>query len=108
NGDGVPVLRMGNIVDGRVVADDLKYLPADHSEIPRLLLEAGDILFNRTNSAELVGKTAVYTGHPNPCSFASYLIRVRTLPGTNPHYVSAFINSPHGRDWVASVVSQQV
>src|SRR5690606_7728729 len=83
-------------------------LPADHPEFPRLLLEPGDILFNRTNSAELVGKTAVYPGYPNPCSFASYLIRGRTLPGADPRYVSAFINSPFGREWVASVVSQQV
>lgn len=105
---GIPVLRMGNIVDGRLVLDDLKYLEPGHEDIPRLLLEQGDLLFNRTNSAELVGKTAVYLGNPDPCTFASYLIRVRFVPGADPRYISVFINSPLGRGWIASVVSQQV
>lgn len=104
---GVPVLRMGNIVDGELRLDSLKYLPQGHPEFPKLLLSDGDLLFNRTNSAELVGKTAVYRGYPDRCSFASYLIRVR-LNGVLPELVSAFINSAYGRRWVKSVVSQQV
>src|SRR5437762_3297227 len=75
--DGVPVLRMGNIQDGRLDLTDLKYLPAGHDEFPKLLLQAGDLLFNRTNSAELVGKSAVYSGVPSPCSYASYLVALR-------------------------------
>ena len=105
---GVPVLRMGNIQDGTLSLDNLKYLPPDHSEFPRLLLAAGDLLFNRTNSAELVGKTAVYRGSPDPCSFASYLIRVRMLRPHLSRIVANALNGPHGRAWVASVVSQQV
>ena len=73
---GVPVLRMGNIKDGSLVLDSFKYLPTDHEEFPALLLQDGDLLFNRTNSAELVGKSAVYRGNPSPCSCASYLIRI--------------------------------
>ena len=81
---GVPVLRMGNITaDGGLLLDDLKYLPNEHEAFPGLLLEPGDLLFNRTNSAELVGKTAVYSGIPSRCSFASYLIRVRLLEGVD-------------------------
>jgi len=106
--EGVPVLRMGNIQDGMLNLDNLKYLPPDHPEFPRLLLTAGDLLFNRTNSAELVGKTAVYPGRPNPCSFASYLIRVRLLRPHLSQVVANALNGPHGRAWVASVVSQQV
>ena len=106
--EGVPVLRMGNIQNGMLNLDNLKYLPPDHSEFPRLLLVAGDLLFNRTNSAELVGKTAVYRGSPDPCSFASYLIRVRMLRPHLSQIVANALNGPHGRAWVASVVSQQV
>jgi len=51
---GVPVLRMGNIVDGELRFDELKYLPANHDEFPKLYLNPGDLLFNRTNSPELV------------------------------------------------------
>lgn len=104
---GVPVLRMGNILEGRLIFDSLKYLPRDHGEFPKLLLEKGDLLFNRTNSAELVGKTAVYEGNEEVCSFASYLIRVRLIE-VAPELVSSYINSLFGREWVKSVVSQQV
>jgi len=107
-GHGVPVLRMGNIADGRVDFADLKYLGRDHEELPDLLLQRGDLLFNRTNSAELVGKSAVYNGEVAPCSFASYLIRVRFPTDVHPGYVSSFLNSNLGRRWIASVVSQQV
>jgi type I restriction enzyme, S subunit len=105
---GVPVIRMGNIQDGRLDLSDLKYLPAGHEEFPDLLLEEGDLLFNRTNSAELVGKTAVYEGAPSPCSFASYLIAVRAVRGCNPKLLCYYLNSILGRAWIASVVSQQV
>ena len=105
---GVPVLRMGNIVEGELVLDNLKYLPKQHGEFPKLLLEAGDLLFNRTNSPELVGKTAVFHGAPQPFSFASYLIRVRLVDGCLPVYLSTLINSIYGRAWVKTVVTQQV
>lgn len=108
NENGIPVFRMGNILDGKLIDNDLKYLPQDHNEFPNLLLETGDILFNRTNSAELVGKTAVYKGLPNPCSFASYLIRMKVTSGIIPDLISYYINSAYGRKWIASVVSQQV
>ena len=99
---------MGNIQDGALVFHDMKYLPQDHDEFPKLLLAPDDLLFNRTNSAELVGKTAVFKGTPRPCSFASYLIRVRFVDGCLPPFVAAYINSSYGRQWVKSVVTQQV
>ena len=74
----VPVIRMGNIVNGGLDLTKLKFLSSAHEEFPDLLLQPGDLLFNRTNSAELVGKTAIYHGAPAPCSFASYLIPQRS------------------------------
>jgi len=65
-------------------------------------------LFNRTNSAELVGKTAVYRENHPKASFASYLIRVQLHPDVLPDSVSFYINSIFGRQYIASVVSQQV
>ena len=106
--NGVPVLRMGNIQDGRIDLSNLKYLPKEHHEFPDLLLEDGDLLFNRTNSPELVGKTAVYRCEIEPCSYASYLIAVKLAPSCVPEFLSAFINSVHGRSWVKEVVTQQV
>jgi type I restriction enzyme S subunit len=105
---GVPVLRMGNIFEGELRFDELKYLPSDHDEFPKLLLNDGDLLFNRTNSPELVGKVAVFHSKPTNYSFASYLIRVRTVGGALPEFLAAYINSSFGRQWVKSVVTQQV
>jgi type I restriction enzyme S subunit len=98
---------MGNLVDGKLDLGNLKYLPSGHGEFPDLFLEHGDVLFNRTNSAELVGKTAVYRGVPKPCSFASYLIRLR-LEGAMSEWLSYYLNSPFGRSQINAVVSQQV
>jgi len=108
NTQGIPVLRMGNIQDGSLELRHLKYLPVNHPEFPNLLLKKGDLLFNRTNSPELVGKSAIYHGSPDPCSYASYLISVRMISGCIPDYFCFFLNSLYGRVWVASVVSQQV
>jgi type I restriction enzyme, S subunit len=105
--NGIPVLRMGNIQQGKLDRASLKYLPRDHHEFPDLLLNEGDVLFNRTNSFELVGKTAVYKDMGNPTSFASYLIRIRPLC-ILPELLSAYLNSPFARSWIERVASQQV
>lgn len=106
--NGIAVLRMGNIQEGRLDYSSLKYLPKSHNEFPSLFLKDGDLLFNRTNSPELVGKTAIYRSELTPCSFASYLISVRLAPNIIPEFVSGFINSVYGRHWVKSVAVQQV
>ena len=105
---GVPILRMGNIQDGELDFSSLKYLPVNHDEFPKLHLQDGDLLFNRTNSPELVGKAAVYRSQITPCSFASYLISVRFSDRYAPELAAAFINSAHGKRWIKSVVVQQV
>lgn len=106
--DGVPVLRMGNIRDGLVDFTDMKYLPHGHSDIVKCRLAPGDLLFNRTNSPELVGKSAVFTSGPDPTVFASYLIRVRLTNDCDPSWAALVINSEFGRRYVASVRTQQV
>jgi type I restriction enzyme, S subunit len=105
--EGVPVLRMGNIQRGELNWTNLKYLPGDHGEFPELLLKNDDVLFNRTNSIELVGKSAVFRGHPCPVSFASYLIRVR-CSAMQPELLVRYLNSPIGRAWAGRSASQQV
>jgi len=97
---GVPVLRMGNIQNGRLNTRSLKYLHLSERDRRRLRLLKGDILVNRTNSAELVGKCAVFDLDIE-CSFASYLIRIRVdQDRANPGLVAAYINSPLGREYM--------
>ncbi len=71
---GVVCLRMGNIQNGEIDWSDLKYAPSDE-EFEKYMLKDKDVLFNRTNSPDLVGKTAIYRGE-KPAVFAGYLIRI--------------------------------
>ena len=70
----VPVLRMGNIQGGKIVYDKLVYT-SDDSEIEKYPLAVNDLLFNRTNSKELVGKTAIFKGEMSAI-YAGYLVRI--------------------------------
>lgn len=94
----IPVYRMGNIVDGQLIDEGFKYIAPDIDELPYLFLKPNDILFNRTNSYELVGKSARYTGSANQATFASYLIRIRLFDALlNPIFISQAMNAPYFR-----------
>lgn len=94
----VPVYRMGNIVGARLIDDGFKYISPAIEDLPRLYLKKNDILFNRTNSYELVGKSAPYLGKGDYATFASYLIRVRIFErDCLPSYVSLAMNAPFFR-----------
>jgi type I restriction enzyme S subunit len=102
----VSVLRMGNIQAGRLDWTDLVYT-SDKREIKKHRLRDGDVLFNRTNSPELVGKTAVYHDE-QPAIAAGYLIVVRCGPRTLSDLLAHFLNSPAGRAYCWSVKSDGV
>ena len=70
----VAVLRMGNLQQGEIDWSDLAY-SNDPDDIEKYKLFPGDVLFNRTNSAALVGKTAIYRGE-HPAIYAGYLIKL--------------------------------
>lgn len=90
----IPVLRINNIIDGKLDYRNLKYVNPDIKDLPRLYLNNNDILFNRTNSYELVGKTAVFKGLDNTMIFASYLIRVSLFNHrVNAEYINIVMNS---------------
>lgn len=92
-----PILRMGNITyEGGWNFSDLKYIDLAEKEKSKYLVSKGDLLFNRTNSRELVGKTAVYD-EGDPMAIAGYLIRVRTNDKANNYYISGYLNSKHGK-----------
>ena len=105
----VPVLRMGNIQNARFDWADLVYT-SDDEEITQYRLHDGDVLFNRTNSPELVGKTAIYKGE-RPAVFAGYLIRVNHIRTVvDGQYLNLFLNShaarQHGNDVKTDGVNQ--
>ena len=102
----VPVLRMGNIQEGKLDWDDLVFTSGTE-EIAKYRLLPGDVLFNRTNSPELVGKTAVFKGE-REAIFAGYLIRVRCSKRLLPDYINYCLNSPAGRDYCWQVKTDGV
>lgn len=90
---GVPILRMGNIQGGRVLLNDLKYAPTEKVQ-EQHLLHSGDLLLNRTNSIDLVGKVGLFR-EERRVTFASYLFRIRTDPARAvPGWLAQVLHSP--------------
>ena len=104
---GVPVLRMGNIHDGRFDWENLVYTN-NQAEIKKYLLKHNDVLFNRTNSPELVGKTAIYKSE-QPALFAGYLIRIhRKKELLDADFLNYFLNSKSARNYGKTVMASSV
>ena len=98
---GIPVLRMGNVTyDGHLDCEDMKYAEFTDREFEKYALREGDILFNRTNSKDLVGKTGIWDGRFEAVP-ASYFIRLRVKETVvDPVYVWALMNSSAMKHWL--------
>ena len=102
----VPVLRMGNIQKGEIDWNDLVYT-SDSKEIEKYKLEKNDVLFNRTNSPELVGKTAIYRGE-RAAIYAGYLIKIENYKILNSEYLNYALNSTFAKEWKLDVKTDGV
>ncbi len=88
-----PYLRMNNITySGELDLADIKQIDVPESELPKCTVQRGDVLFNRTNSKELVGKTCVYD-RDEMMVLAGFVIRVRVNDRVLPEFLSAFLNT---------------
>ena len=88
-----PILRMNNITySGEMDYRDLKYIELSDSEKEKFLLKKGELLFNRTNSKELVGKTGLFN-LDIPMAFAGYLIRIKPSNLIHSKFLLFFMNS---------------
>ena len=102
----IAVLRMGNITNvGTIDYSNLVYSSNDE-DIKQYSLEKDDLLFNRTNSSEWVGKTAIYK-EEQPAIYAGYLIRVRPLL-ISADYLNIVMNSSYYRNWCYNVKTDAV
>ena len=112
DGEGtVPVLRMPDIGDGRVNLDvgTLKSTDVSPTELASCAIKEGDILFNRTNSQALVGKTGIVRNTPSAqIVFASYLIRLVTKSGVNPFWLNAVLNLPRTQERLKTLATPGV
>lgn len=93
DGGKYPYLRMNNITyDGELDLSDTKRIDVPESELAKCTVRRGDVLFNRTNSKELVGKTCVYN-RDEMMVLAGFVIRVRVTDRVLPEFLSAFLNT---------------
>ena len=85
-------IRMNNITyDGELDLIDTKRISVPENELEGCIVRKGDVLFNRTNSRELVGKTCVFTLN-EPMIIAGYIIRLRMNGKARAEYISTFLN----------------
>lgn len=104
----IPILRMNNLNGEDLVFGDLRWVRAAPSLEP-YFVRPGDILVNRTNSAELVGKVALVESLPQPMVYASYLLRLRVDSDRGlPEYVTGFLQSAEGRRRLTAFVTKGV
>lgn len=91
-------LRMNNLTDnGQLDLSDLKRIDMSDEQAEKYMVKKGDILFNRTNSIDLVGKTALFNLN-TPMIIAGYLIRIRLSDKVNPVYFTAYMNMPYMKE----------
>ncbi|MBU5312128.1 restriction endonuclease subunit S [Tissierella carlieri] len=105
---GIPVLRMGNMKDGKIVLDNLVFLELENSEFQRLKLYPGDILINRTNSADLVGKVSIFDLDGDYVC-ASYIVRFKINQEIiNPYYLNYYMNMSDSQNRIKTIATQAI
>ena len=103
DGGKYPYLRMNNITyEGELDLSDVKRIDVPESELPKCTVQRGDVLFNRTNSKELVGKTCVYD-RDETMVLAGFVIRVRVNQYILPEFLSAFLNTEFSKRMLSEV-----
>ena len=102
------IFRMNNFEDGFVVPSDLKYTNVNVQSFSHFKLEKGDLLFNRTNSYDLVGKIGIFL-LDGDYTFASYLIRLRVDPEkADPFFVNYFLNTENSHKRLKNLATRGV
>lgn len=97
DGKGYPIYRMNEIHDMLCDLYTEKYVDIDVATMHKYLLNDGDVLFNRTNSYDFVGRTGIYYYTGTPQVFASYLVRF--TPNQEyifPEYLTSFLSTKYG------------
>jgi len=102
-GGQYPYLRMNNITyGGELDLTDTKRIDVPENELPKCTVRRGDVLFNRTNSKELVGKTCVYN-RDEMMVLAGFVIRVRVTDRVLPEFLSAFLNTDFSKQMLLNM-----
>ena len=103
-----PILRMNCQEDGKVHYRDIQFVDLNSESYDRFQVRPGDLLFNRTNSIELVGRMAIVEDD-RPAVFASYLVRlVVDTKQCIPEFLNYFMNWPRTQEEIKKLASRAV
>jgi type I restriction enzyme S subunit len=107
-GGTTPLLRMGNIGEGRITYNNLAYVELPDNALAKYSVHKDDLLFNRTNSLEHVGKVGI-VDNPRPAVFASYLVRFKLRTSVCfPPFANYFFDSAQSRNRLQSLATPGV
>jgi type I restriction enzyme S subunit len=92
--EGIVQVRMNNVdTRGNLDLQEVLRVPREATDLERYALAPGDVLFNNTNSTELVGKSALFQGHHEPVVYSNHFTRLRTCPGELlPELLASWLN----------------
>jgi type I restriction enzyme, S subunit len=108
--NGVVQLRMNNVTSrGSLDWSSVLRVPADSGTVERYKLQRGDVLFNNTNSTELVGKSALFTDHDEPVTFSNHFTRLRTIRGLLcPEYLVLWLRAQWQKGLFATICNRWI
>jgi type I restriction enzyme S subunit len=101
--DTIPLLKMGNLTWGGFDLRTTEKVAVRHTNGSDLTLQPGDLLFNTRNSADLVGKSAVWRGQIAAAAFDNNINRIRLKPNADPAFYGVFLNTGVGKRRVQSL-----
>ncbi len=102
------IMRMTNQVEGKIETNKMQFVNVSKNDLEKYKLKRGDILFNRTNSLELVGRTAIFDIE-GEYVFASYLIRLNTdVKQLNPFFLNHYLNWDESQRRLKSIALRAV
>jgi len=108
-GKGTPIVRIDNIYDGQIITNEMKYIDLTQKELDNYRLNEGDVLVNRVNSVDFVGKCCVYEGEPKECVFESNMMRFSVdMKKINPRYLVYYLSSPRGRNQILTKIKRAI
>ena len=107
---GVVQLRMNNLnTRGQFIWDDILRVPRGGNDIQQFLLLPGDVIFNNTNSTELVGKSALFEGYNEPVVYSNHFTRLRTVSDAlHPALLSRWLNHEWRRGIFESICNRWI
>ena len=108
-GSGTPIIRIDNIYDGQLFVEDIKRIRLTDDELRTYLLSPNDIILNRVNSEEYIGKCCVFKGEFSECVFESNMMRFSVNTDTvMPEYVVYYLTSNYGKQQILTKIKRAV